>query len=270
MPHIRVNERNVEIKAPMTVREVAAAYKPEADLCIVNSAVTDFHFIVSGGERIVLIKRGEIPTRQELAFMISARSPQVLTDCLNQARIGIAGLGGLGSLVAAAFARMGIFEIVGVDYDVVEPSNINRQYYFLDQIGMKKTEALRVTLQRINPFARYTFIDGKVTAENAPLLFAGCDVIVEAFDEALAKGMLFDAWSRHYAAGTYYVGASGVAGYRSEPPVTVTKIGGRAYVVGDLVTEALDGEGLTASRVGIAAHMQANVAANLLVEKFAG
>ena len=54
---------------------------------------------------------------------------------LKRASVGIAGVGGLGSAVAVALARVGVGRLVIADFDVVEPSNLNRQQYFIDQIG---------------------------------------------------------------------------------------------------------------------------------------
>ena len=64
---------------------------------------------------------------------------------LGKATVGIAGLGGLGSTVAAAMTRTGVGRLVVVDFDVVEESNLNRQQYFADQIGKAKVEAPRRT-----------------------------------------------------------------------------------------------------------------------------
>ncbi len=58
-------------------------------------------------------------------------------DHLAQFRVGIAGAGGLGSNCAVALARSGIGTIVVSDYDVIEPANLNRQYYFTSQVVCK-------------------------------------------------------------------------------------------------------------------------------------
>ena len=63
----------------------------------------------------------------------------------------IAGLGGLGSNVAVSLVRAGIGKLIIIDFDRVELSILTRQYYFLDQIGKYKTEAIKETLTRINP-----------------------------------------------------------------------------------------------------------------------
>ena len=64
-------------------------------------------------------------------------------------RIGIAGAGGLGSNVAVNLVRTGVKKLKIVDFDVVDESNLNRQFYFMDQVGRPKVEALRENLLRI-------------------------------------------------------------------------------------------------------------------------
>src|SRR5512137_2269682 len=70
---------------------------------------------------------------------------------LANSSIGIAGLGGLGSNAAVSLARAGIGKLVLVDFDIVEESNLSRQYYFLDQIGKPKITSLVDNIKRINP-----------------------------------------------------------------------------------------------------------------------
>ncbi|MGB4572405.1 MAG: ThiF family adenylyltransferase, partial [Rectinemataceae bacterium] len=55
-----------------------------------------------------------------------------------KARVGIAGAGGLGSNCAAALVRSGIGALVVVDFDVVSEANLDRQFYFHDQVGRPK------------------------------------------------------------------------------------------------------------------------------------
>ena len=106
------------------------------------------------GDRVVFIRRGEVPSADELeGLMVSRHTPGVHAK-VKAATVGIAGLGGLGSAIAVALARTGVGCLVLADFDVVEPSNLNRQQYFVDQIGMYKTEALAENLARINPHVR--------------------------------------------------------------------------------------------------------------------
>ena len=102
-------------------------------------------------------------TEERFAQAVDSRSSKPIYDKLRTARVGIAGLGGLGSNIAAALVRSGVGHLTIADYDVVELSNINRQIYSLRHIGMKKTEALKEILAGINPFCEITPHFAKVT-----------------------------------------------------------------------------------------------------------
>ena len=104
--------------------------------------------------------------------------------------MGIAGAGGLGSNCAFNLVRSGFYKFKIVDFDVVEPSNLNRQFFFLDQLGMPKVLALEENLRRINPEVRIEAIQQKVQKDNAKELFDDCDVVVEAFDRVFCKTMM--------------------------------------------------------------------------------
>src|SRR5512140_2270566 len=99
---------------------------------------------------------------------------------LSKFRVGIAGAGGLGSNCAAALARSGVGTLVIADYDIVEEANLNRQFYFSDQLGLMKCEALRDNLLRIDKDINVILHPVELTSENIPQIFSGCDVIVEA------------------------------------------------------------------------------------------
>jgi len=183
---------------------------------------------------------------------------------VKKSRVGVAGLGGLGSAVAVALARTGVGGMILVDYDVVEPSNLNRQQFFLEQVGTPKTEALAANLHRINPFVEVRTHSVVVTRQNACSLLAGADVVVEAFDRAEAKAMLIDAVLRGME-GIPVVAASGLAGFGPADRIATHRRAKNLYVIGDEVTEARPGEGLMAPRVGVAAHHQANAVLRLLL-----
>ena len=85
---------------------------------------------------------------------------------LEVGRVAIAGLGGLGSNIAVAPARIGVGHLHLLDFDRIDLTNLNRQQYFLDQVGWYKTEALAETLQRISPYLDIRFDTVKITEEN--------------------------------------------------------------------------------------------------------
>ncbi len=179
---------------------------------------------------------------------------------------GIAGLGGLGSAVAVALARLGVGRLILADFDVVEPSNLNRQQYFTDQIGMTKVAALTANLKRINPYVEVTGHEVRLTPENLTGIFAAASVIVEAFDVADVKAMLVNTVLRKMPE-TFVVGASGLAGYGPSGEIRISSFAERCFVVGDGRTAAAPGTGLMSPRVGVAAHHQANLVLRLLLEK---
>ena len=101
--------------------------------------------------------------------------------------IGVAGLGGLGSNIAISLARVGVKKLVLADFDVVEPSNLNRQQYFVRHIGLKKTQALKELINDVNPFVEVETHDIFLDEKNVASVFGECEILCEAFDNALAR-----------------------------------------------------------------------------------
>jgi sulfur carrier protein ThiS adenylyltransferase len=198
--------------------------------------------------------------RRELADKntpeVAARAPA--------ASVGVAGCGGLGSNVAAALARAGVGRLVIVDHDVVQPSNLNRQQFFLDDLGEPKVDALARSLARMNPFVEVRAHRTRVTLDNLRELFGRCDVVVEAFDTAEAKSMIVGAFLRGLLGDIPLVCGSGLAGAASSNAIRTTHLGAHVYVCGDLASEPVNGRGLMAPRVMIAAGHQANMVLRLI------
>ena len=170
---------------------------------------------------------------------------------LERAVVGIAGAGGLGSNVASHLVRAGVRRFVIADFDVVSPSNLNRQFFFCDQIGRRKVEALAENLRRIEPDLELTLHDVRLDAANMPSLFGACDVVVEAFDNVESKSALLSALREKPV-----VSASGLAGWGRSNEMKVRRIGGNLVLVGDCSSDI---------RAGLAAAMQANAALALLL-----
>lgn len=181
----------------------------------------------------------------------------------SQSTIGIAGIGGLGSCVAGSLARAAIGKLVIADFDIVEMSNINRQQYFLHQIGKYKTEALTETLKQINPCLQIQSHRLKLTAENIPQTFADCEIICECFDLPDQKQMLVETVLNKMPE-KIIVSASGMAGFGRSNDIVTKQINDRLYLIGDGVSAIGNGIGLYAARVAIAANHQANKVLELL------
>ena len=179
---------------------------------------------------------------------------------LERARFGIAGAGGLGSNCCAHLVRAGVKRLVIADYDVVSESNLNRQFFFRDQLGMKKTEALAQNLRRIEPELDIELVDERLDESGFGRVFAGCDVVVEALDSAAAKHALYTA-----LAGRRVVGASGLGGWGRSADMKVRRIGGGMVLIGDFESDVTLGAPPQSPRVGIAAAMEANAAIALVL-----
>jgi sulfur carrier protein ThiS adenylyltransferase len=196
-----------------------------------------------------------------------APRPEEYTDLrarLGVTRVGIIGLGGLGSNVAWMLLRAGVGALVLADHDAVDASNLERQFYFADQVGLPKTEALSTNLQRITPGARLECFQTHIDEGNLGEIFGGVDVLVEAADSAHAKAMVVAAASEQLP-GTPIVAASGVAGYGSPNDIITRHLMGDVWMVGDLVSEVSAEHPLFASRVAVAAGHQAHMVVRILL-----
>ncbi len=180
-------------------------------------------------------------------------------------RVGIAGAGGLGSNCAVALARSGVGTLVIADYDIVEMKNLNRQYYLSDQVGMLKVKALRDNIARINPETVVVTYADRLDRNNIPGIFAGCDIVVEAFDSAEMKEIITEVVQVRMP-GVPLILGSGMAGYGSNDTIRSRKIDDMLYVCGDESTQAEEDLPPMAPRVGIVAAMQANLAVELLMK----
>lgn len=183
-------------------------------------------------------------------------------ETLGRAVIGIAGAGGLGSNCAMHLVRCGVGKLVIADFDRVSGGNLNRQFFFADQVGRPKVEALGENLRRIVPGVELSLHDLTVDTENAIDLFGSCDIVVEAFDSGAAKQMLIRAM---LAAGKTVVATSGLAGWGRSNELKLRRIGGgKLYLIGDAESDVAHSPPFS-PRVGIAAAMQANTVIALLL-----
>ena len=95
-------------------------------------------------------------SREEIRAALLDRHTAATQDKLDSAHVAICGCGGLGSTIAVALTRIGVGHLHLIDFDRVDMTNLNRQQYFLKDLGQYKTEALRSNLRQINPFIDIT------------------------------------------------------------------------------------------------------------------
>ncbi len=193
-----------------------------------------------------------------------ARRDRRTLAVLRGSSVGIAGAGGLGSNAAVSLARVGVGRLIIADFDKIDPSNLNRQQFFVDQVGRSKVEALRENLLRINPFASYEVHEVCVTRENVADVFSPAEILIEAFDRAEAKQMLIETWLAKFPERPI-IAASGLSGFGGNRKLRTRKMG-NLYICGDEASQPTPGVSPMAPRVGIVANMQANLAVELLVK----
>lgn len=205
-------------------------------------------------------------TREELHAALVERHGANMQQKLDNACVGIAGLGGLGSNIAVHLARLGVGKLVLVDFDVVDVTNLNRQHYTMKDLGIPKTVALQEQLEAINPYLYYETYTERVIPANAVRLFEGCDLVCEAFDRADQKAMLIETLL-NACPDMPIVSGSGMAGDGSPNDIMTRRRFANLYVCGDGESDVASGLGLMAPRVALCAAHQATTALRLILGK---
>ena len=259
---IEVNGK-IRALACRTAFEARALLGNETDMVILNGFQIDVDSPLSKNDTLTIIRKGAMPGQEELESMMMARHTPEVHKKMKQGSVAIAGLGGLGSNIAVMLARIGVGRMLLVDFDIVEPSNLNRQSYYIRHLGMPKTIALQSQLAEINPFIRIETRTVRVEAENVVELFHDCGILCEAFDKPDAKAMLVNTALEKLPV-VKIVAASGMAGFSSSNLIKTARPMQRLYMCGDQETGAKAGTGLMAPRVQICAGHQANMILRLL------
>jgi len=178
--------------------------------------------------------------------------------------VGIAGCGGLGSNCAMALARAGVGTLVVADFDIVSAENLDRQYFFLDQVGQKKVLALRENIKRVNPEVDVQVHDLRLGPDEVVRIFKNCKLIIEAFDRADMKLMIIETVSERLP-DKFIIAASGLAGYGKNNALRTRRLGS-LFICGDEVSEVTPELPPLAPRVAAVAAMQANQALEIILD----
>ncbi len=184
--------------------------------------------------------------------------PEQLT-LIQSKRVAIGGAGGLGSNVAMMLVRTGFKNIEILDQDVIDASNLNRQQYFYDEIGLSKVEVTKKRLLDINPDANIVIHQLQWNEQNADQFFKGADFIVEAFDVMDWKFRFMEYYRTRFPV---VISGVGMAGLLEKKPMTVKKMG-NVYICGDRTTNSHEGHPPMAPRVTQCAAMMAEIILDL-------
>ena len=208
-----------------------------------------------------------MPTAEEMAKALEERQGKGLQDQFSRATVAICGLGGLGSNIAIALARAGVGQLILIDFDRVEITNLHRQQYKAVQVGREKTDALAENIREIAPYIHLQTHTAEITQENGARLLAGADVVCEAFDRAEAKAMLANTVLTALPE-AFLVASSGMAGLGSANLIKTRQVGRRFYLCGDEISDVAGGIGLVSSRVMLCAAHQAHMVLRILAKEF--
>ena len=208
-----------------------------------------------------------IPTKKEWIQALDDRHGTMFQKKISSTTVAVCGLGGLGSNIAIALARAGIGKLILIDFDKVDITNLHRQQYKANQIGMNKTEALKNNLEEINPYLETKIHTIRLDESNAKDVLADADIICEAFDNAECKAMLVNL-VLYSMPNKYIVAASGMAGMGSANGIHTRKVTKRFYLCGDEVSDAKDGIGRVSSRVMLCAAHQAHTVLRIIAEEY--
>lgn len=118
-------------------------------------------------------------------------------DLLGGSRVCVVGCGGIGCYVIEELARLGVGEIVALDPDCFEETNLNRQLYSSEQnLGKNKALEAAQRVKLINSRVTILPFSESLTEENAERLFSGCNAVIDALDSAQARRVLAAACAR--------------------------------------------------------------------------
>ena len=207
------------------------------------------------------------PTQKEWTDALIARHGALLHERFSSAAVAICGLGGLGSNIAIALARAGIGKLLLIDFDRVDITNLHRQQYKADQIGICKAEALAENLSEIAPYTEIQTVIERVSEANLIDLLKDADIVCEAFDNAESKAMLVNGVLEQLP-DCYLVAASGMAGIDTPNTIKTRRIMKRFYLCGDEVSDVADTIGLVAPRVMLCAAHQAHTVLRILAGEY--
>lgn len=183
---------------------------------------------------------------------------------LQTAKVAIVGLGGLGSNVALWLARLGVGQLLLYDFDKVELSNLNRQYYFLEDVGQYKATALLGHLKAVNPYGNYHSRVVQLTEDNLAELLSEANIVCEALDKPEAKALLVNGVLESFP-DKYLVSASGLAGFASSASMQVRRVTPHFYLCGDGISDMLQLP-LCGARVGLCAAQEALTIARIILQ----
>ena len=187
------------------------------------------------------------------------RQSEEVNGKLENAKVVILGAGGLGSNIAHMLARLGVGKMILYDFDVVEPSNLNRQHYGVNDIGKMKAETTAERIKELLPYVHIESRNLRVDEEVLSSVYEEGDIFIEAFDTVSSKVMAYDFFAGREKP---YICTTGVAGPSGE---LSRRDLGHIHIVGDFQGE--DRNDCYIPKVMAIAAMECRVVMELILKK---
>ena len=260
---ITVSGKETELREGARISELEETQTSDFMYALVNGRHEEPDHVLEDGDAVFIVRKG-CPGEEISGHSLVQRYSAEKYERISKTRVGIAGLGGIGSHVAATLVRAGIRDLVIADFDRVDITNLSRQNYSMNDLGLPKTEATERVLKGIAPWIDVVAYDTVLTADNVADIFGGCDIVIEAFDSPEAKAMLVSAMYEAYP-DKWIVSCSGMAGFDSTATMEIRQRFGHVIIVGDGVSDK-DDVGLVATRVMTCAGMIAHTAIRLALD----
>lgn len=258
---IFLNSKQINIKENSKICDIAK----DDFIALKNGKALSKNYVLNENDNIAVAPKNTFPKKDLYFDHLNSRQPDGYQEKIANGKIVVFGLGGLGSNIAIMLARLGVGTLKIVDFDNVDFTNLNRQSYFLDDIGTPKTLALKNQLQKINPYISIETYNEFVTEENACVIAQNFDIAIEAFDDPKSKAMLATTLLSN-SKNIKLVSASGMAGYNTANIIKTKKISKRFYICGDESSKIEPQNDLIATRVMVCASHQAHLALRLLLD----
>ena len=141
-----------------------------------------------------MFKGEKMPTRYigDGYWEIASRQMSIVTRSEQQrfkdAKITVIGCGGIGGETIEMLARMGIGELVLVDKDAFDLSNLNRQTLAsLSDLGLDKSAVAAEKVRLINPYVNVDIFNEHVDQENIDKIIGDSDIVIDALDNVLTR-----------------------------------------------------------------------------------
>lgn len=146
---------------------------------------------------------------------------------LKNSTVAVVGIGGVGGIAAIALARSGIGNIIIQDHDIVEESNINRQYVAnYNTIGRFKVDVLEEEIKKINPNCNVIKINNFFNKDNLSLFDYNIDYVIDAIDSFDSKCYLIEYCLRNKIK---FISSMGAAKKINPSLVSVSKLKKTSY-----------------------------------------